>query len=149
LATGTLLVLERRHTAGIALGTMAMAIKASAGVALPFLVCIWAARLPGRRSAQLLRAGAGGVATFGIVFTVITLFSGLGLGWIPALDAPSLIVNWMSLPTAAGEFLHALVAPFAHVSDHPFIVVCRILGSGVFVAIFAWQWWLARDGGPP
>jgi alpha-1,6-mannosyltransferase len=148
LATGTLLVLERRHVAGIALGTMAMAIKASAGVVLSFLVWIWAARLPGSRSTQLLRAGAGAIAVFGTMFTGITLLAGVGLGWVPALDAPSLIVNWMSLPTAAGELAHALAAPFAPGSSQPFIVVFRLLGSGVFLAIFARQWWLARDGGP-
>jgi len=82
------------------------------------------------------------------MFTGITLVSGVGLGWVPALDAPSLIVNWMSLPTATGELAHALVTPFAQVSDHPFIVVSRLLGSVVFLTIFARQWWLARDGGP-
>jgi alpha-1,6-mannosyltransferase len=148
LAAGTLLVLVGRHVPGIALVTAAMAIKVSAGIALPFLVWIWAARLPGRRGARVLRAGAGSLAVFGVVFTGITMLSGVGLGWVPALDAPSLIINWMSLPTAAGELMHALVSPFADVSDHPFIRFSRLLGSGVFVAIFARQWWLARDGGP-
>ncbi len=148
LAAGTLLVLERRHAAGIALGTMAMAIKVSAGVALPFLVWIWAARLPGSRGVQLVRAAASSVAVFGTMFTGITLISGVGLGWIPALDTPSLIVNWMSLPTAAGELAHAVASPFTDGSGQPFIVVFRLLGSGVFLAIFARQWWLARDGGP-
>ncbi|HXT43302.1 MAG TPA: polyprenol phosphomannose-dependent alpha 1,6 mannosyltransferase MptB [Pseudonocardiaceae bacterium] len=149
LAMGTLLVLEHRHAAGIALGTMAMAIKASAGVVLPFLVWIWATRLPGTRRTQLQRASAGSMVVFATVFAGITLVSGVGLGWIPALDAPSLIVNWMSLPTAAGEVVHAVVAPFGQVSDHPFIMVCRLLGSAVFVAILIRQWWLARNDGPP
>src|SRR5882757_2349376 len=47
LAMGSLLVLNRQHAAGIALVTMAMAVKATAGVALPFLVLVWAARLTG------------------------------------------------------------------------------------------------------
>jgi alpha-1,6-mannosyltransferase len=148
LAAGTLLVLVRQHVAGIALAAAAMAVKASAGIALPFLIWIWAARLPGNRRTQLLRAGAGSLTVFGTVFTGITVVSGVGLGWIPALNAPSLIVNWMSLPTAAGQLAHALAAPFNHVSDGPFIMVCRLLGSGVFLAIFVRQWWLARDGGP-
>jgi alpha-1,6-mannosyltransferase len=148
LAAGTLLVLVHRHVAGIALVTSAMAVKASAGIALPFLVWIWAARLPGNRRAQLLRAGSGSLAVFAAVFTAITVVSGVGLGWIPALNAPSLIVNWMSLPTAAGELTHALASPFDPLSDRPFIMVCRLLGSVVFLAIFARQWWLARDGGP-
>jgi alpha-1,6-mannosyltransferase len=149
LAAGTLLVLVRRHVAGIALVTVAMAVKASAGIALPFLVWVWAAYLPGSRGARLLRAGACSTALFGATFTVITLVSGVGLGWIPALDAPSLIVNWMSLPTAAGKLAHALASPFDDMSDRPFIMTCRLLGSGVFLVILARQWWLARDGGPP
>ncbi|MGH3896990.1 MAG: polyprenol phosphomannose-dependent alpha 1,6 mannosyltransferase MptB [Pseudonocardiaceae bacterium] len=148
LAVGTLLVLQHRHVAGIGLVTVAMAVKASAGIALPFLVWIWAARLPGSRGAALLRASAGGLAVFATVFTGVTMLSGVGLGWIPALNAPSLIVNWMSLPTAAGQIIQAVTAPFHDVSNGPFILVCRILGSGVFLAVFAWQWWLARDGGP-
>jgi alpha-1,6-mannosyltransferase len=148
LATGTLLMLRRRHIAGIALGTMAVAIKASAGVVLPFLVWIWAARLSGSRGSQLLRAGAGSVAVFSTVFSGITLISGVGLGWVPALNTPSLIVNWMSLPTAAGELAHLLAAPFDPGSAQPFIVVCRLLGSGTFLAIFVRQWWRSRDGGP-
>jgi alpha-1,6-mannosyltransferase len=146
LATGTLLVLVRRHVAGIALVTAAMAVKVSAGIALPFLVWIWAAHLAGERRVQLLRAGAGSVAVFATVFTAITMLSGVGLGWIPALNAPSLIVNWMSLPTAAGQLTHALAAPFGHFDDGSFITVFRLLGSAVFVAIFVRQWWLARDG---
>ena len=149
LATGTVLVLVRRHVAGIALVTVAMAVKASAGIALPFLVWIWAAHLPGSRRTRLLRAGACSVALFGTTFTGITVVSGVSLGWIPALDAPSLIVNWMSLPTAAGQLTHALASPFGDLSDHPFIMTCRLLGLGVFLIIFARQWWLARDGGPP
>ncbi len=148
LAVGTLLVLQRWHVAGIALVTVAMAVKAPAGVALPFLVWIWASRLPGDRGAQLLRAGVGSLAVFATVFTGVTMLSGVGLGWIPALNAPSLIVNWMSLPTAAGELVHAVTSPVHDVSSGPFIRVCRLLGSGVFLVIVARQWWLARDGGP-
>ncbi|MGH3787031.1 MAG: polyprenol phosphomannose-dependent alpha 1,6 mannosyltransferase MptB [Pseudonocardiaceae bacterium] len=149
LATGTALVLVRRHVAGIAMVTTAMAVKASAGIALPFLVWIWAARLPGNRRAQLMRAGAGSLAVFATMFTGITLLSGVGLGWIPALDAPSLIVNWMSLPTAAGQLAHTLASPLGDLSNRPFIGVCRWLGAGVLLAILARQWWLARAGGPP
>ena len=148
LAVGTLLVLQHRHVTGIALVTVAMAIKAPAGIALPFLVWIWTARLPGNRGAALLRAGTGSLAVFTVVFTGITMLSGVGLGWISALNAPSLIVNWMSLPTGAGQLVHAVTSPFHDVSSGPFILVCRILGSGIFLAVFARQWWLARDGSP-
>jgi alpha-1,6-mannosyltransferase len=148
LATGTLLVLVRRHVAGVAIVTAAMAVKASAGVALPFLVWIWAAHVPGNQRARLLRAGAGSAMIFGMIFGGITWLSGVGLGWIPALDAPSLIVNWLSLPTAAGQLTHVLASPFGDLTSGPFIVVCRLVGAGLFLVIFVRQWWLAREGGP-
>ncbi len=148
LAVGTLLVLQRKHVGGIALVTVAMAVKVSAGIALPFLVWIWAARLPGSRGTALLRASAGSLAVFATVFTSVTMLSGVGLGWIPALTAPSLIVNWMSLPTGAGQLAHAMTSPLHDLSSDPFILVGRILGSGVFLVLLARQWWLARDGGP-
>ena len=47
LATGSLFALRGRHVVGIVLVTAAMAVKASAGVALPFLVLVWAAHLSG------------------------------------------------------------------------------------------------------
>lgn len=147
LAMGTLLVLDRRHAAGIALVAMAMAIKASAGIALPFLVWIWASHLPGSRSTRLVRAGAASVTVFVAMFSGITWLSGVGLGWIPALGTPSLIVNWMSLPTAAGQFAHAAASPFYDGSGQPFIETFRLLGFGVFLVILARQWWLAKDGG--
>ncbi|MGH3794462.1 MAG: polyprenol phosphomannose-dependent alpha 1,6 mannosyltransferase MptB [Pseudonocardiaceae bacterium] len=148
LAAGTLLMLQRRHVAGIAVVTVAMAVKASAGVALPFLVWIWAARLPGSRGTRLLKASAASLAVFGVVFTAVTLLAGVGLGWVSALNAPSLIVNWMSLPTAAGQLVHLLCSPFVEASSQPFINVFRVLGAGVFLIILGRQWWLARDGGP-
>jgi alpha-1,6-mannosyltransferase len=148
LAAGTLLVLQRRHVLGIVLVTVAMAVKASAAIALPFLVWIWAARLPGGPLARLLKASTAGVAVFVTVFTGLTLVSGVDLGWIPALNAPSLIVNWMSLPTGAGKLAHFVTSPLHDLGNQPFINVFRLLGSGVFLVILGWQWWLARDGGP-
>ncbi|MPZ64908.1 MAG: hypothetical protein GEU83_05150 [Pseudonocardiaceae bacterium] len=148
LATGTLLVLQRRHVTGIAVVTVAMSIKATAGVALPFLVCIWAARLVGRnRWIRLAKAIPAGLAVFGPVFTVITLISGVGLGWIPALSAPSAIVNWMSLPTGVGQLVHGVVWLFVDVDRGPFIAVFRLLGLALLATIMLRQWWLSRDGG--
>lgn len=149
LATGTLLVLQRCHVAGIALVTVAMSIKATAGVALPFLVCIWAARLAGRNHwVRLAKAVPAALAVFAPVFTVITLISGVGLGWIPALSAPSEIVNWMSLPTGVGQLVHAVVWLFTGADRGPFIAVFRLLGLALLAGIMARQWWLSRDGGP-
>jgi alpha-1,6-mannosyltransferase len=148
LTTGTLLVLNRRHTAGIALASLAMAVKATAGFALPFLVLVWAARLSGGERARIVRAAAAGIGVFVIVFAGVSVAAGVGLGWLPALNAPSNIVNWLSLPTGVGEVLHGLFGVFIDgTSATPFFTVTRILGILVFFWIAVKQWLKAREGG--
>ena len=148
LASGTLLTLQGRYVSGIALVTVAMAVKASAAVALPFLVLIWASRLVGNWWARLIKAGAPALAVFVGTFAGITLVSGVGLGWIPALHAPSeAIYNWMSLSTGAGQLVHGLTSLFVDVEAEPIIEVARLLGAGLLLALLARQWWKTRDGG--
>ncbi|HYH32699.1 MAG TPA: polyprenol phosphomannose-dependent alpha 1,6 mannosyltransferase MptB [Pseudonocardia sp.] len=148
LAAGALVALRGGHVGGIALVTAGMAVKASAAVALPFLVLVWAAHLSGSQRVRIAKATAAGVGVFLVVFAACTFAAGVGLGWLPALSAPSMIVNWMSIPTALGEFTHTLVSNVVNVPKQPFINVTRVLGAIVLVWIAAHQWWAARDGGP-
>ncbi|WP_246394086.1 polyprenol phosphomannose-dependent alpha 1,6 mannosyltransferase MptB [Pseudonocardia pini] len=148
LSVGCLAALNRRHVLAIALVTLAMATKASAGVALPFIVLIWAGHLEGTFPKRLVKAGAAGVGVFLVVFTAASFAAQVDLGWLPALSAPSMIVNWLSIPTGVGEFLHTLLAGVVTSSKQPFINVSRVIGGVALVAIIAWQWWKARDGGP-
>jgi alpha-1,6-mannosyltransferase len=147
LAMGTLQMLERKHLAGIALVTLAMAIKATAGLALPFLVWLWASRLDGGLWQRFARAVVPAVTVFGVVFGSSMALAKVGFGWIPALSAPSMLVNYLSAPTGAGQAVHAVVAVFVHVGRAEFIKVTRTLGSILLVAVAVRQWWLARHGG--
>ncbi|MEU6156052.1 polyprenol phosphomannose-dependent alpha 1,6 mannosyltransferase MptB [Actinosynnema sp. NPDC047251] len=148
MAAGCLFVLDGRHVLGIAVVTLAFAVKATAVVALPFLVLVWARRLAGSRTVQLVKAIAGGLATFLVVFTATTLLSGLDLGWIPALSSSSTIVNWLSLPSAVGDFAHTVVNLVVRVEPGVFLTVARGLGS-LLLLFIAWrQWRAAADGGP-
>ncbi|WP_461119773.1 polyprenol phosphomannose-dependent alpha 1,6 mannosyltransferase MptB [Saccharothrix stipae] len=148
LAAGVLLVLDRRHVPGIAVVTLAFAVKATAVVALPFLVLVWAGRLGGTRAARLGKAIAGGLVTFVAVFAATTAVSGLDLGWIPALSSSSTIVNWLSLPSAVGDFAHTVVNAFVRVEPGWFMTIARGLGSVLLVYIAWRQWRAAQDGGP-
>jgi alpha-1,6-mannosyltransferase len=117
-------------------------------VALPFLVLVWAAHLAGSQRVRIVQATAAGVGVFVAVFGAITLAARVDLGWLPALNAPSLIVNWMSIPTGVGEFVHwVLEFPF-DLPKQPFVNVARIIGGLVLLWIAVKQWWAARDGGP-
>lgn len=148
LAAGALWALRGRCVVGIVLVTCAMAVKASAGVALPFLVLVWATHLSGSQAARITKAAAAGIGVFASVFAAITLVARVDLGWLPALSAPSMIVNWMSLPTGVGEFVHWLLEIPFDLPKQPFINVARILGGIALLVIAVRQWLAARDGGP-
>jgi len=149
LAMAALLTLRGQHVGGVALATAAMAVKATAGLALPFLVLVAAARLPGSPVVRTVRAAVPGIAVFAGVFTVCSVLAGVGFGWLPALSAPSMIVNWMSLPTGVGQLAHSLVeAVVSGVAVAPFISGARMLGAIALLYILCRQWWAARDGGP-
>lgn len=148
LASGVLLVLNGRHASGIALVTLAMAVKATAGVALPFLMWVWAARLEGTLARRFVRASAAVLGIVIVVFGACMAVARVNFGWIGALHAPTMIVNWTNLPTGVGEIVHVVVNWFGTVPEQPFVNMFRFLGIAGFVVFFAVQWWKSRDGGP-
>jgi alpha-1,6-mannosyltransferase len=149
LAAGAVVALRGRPGWGIALVTLGMAVKASAAVGLPFLVLVWAAQMaPAPWRVRFTKALAAGVGIFVAVFAACTLAARVDLGWIPALSAPSMIVNWMSIPTAVGEFLHTLTSAVITVDKQPFVDISRVIGGALLLWIAGRQWWAARDGGP-
>lgn len=147
LALGTLMLLDGRHAGGIALVTLAMAIKGTAGIALPFLVWIWASRMPGSFWQRFTRAFLPATALFTVVFGACMVLSKVGFGWLPALAAPGMIVNYLSLPTGIGQAVHGVVSLFVDVERGGFVNTGRTLGSLVLAAILVRQWWQARGGG--
>jgi alpha-1,6-mannosyltransferase len=148
LAAGTLLVLDGRHIPGIAMVTLGAAVKATAVIALPFLVWVWAGHLSSTRWRNVVRSIGCALATFVAVFGAATLIAGVDLGWVGMLNSSARIVNWLSLPTAAGELVHWFVGFFADISKDYFVTATRLLGMLALAAVLARQWWLARDGGP-
>jgi alpha-1,6-mannosyltransferase len=148
LATGTVFVLDHRYRRGFLLVTLAFAVKATAGVLLPFLVWIWAARLDGPPGRRLTVAGARALAVVLPTFTICTVLAGVNLGWIPALSTSSVVIEWLSLPTGAGQLAHAVASLFSNTDQQDFLSVTRTIGWLVLIALVARQWWLARDGEP-
>jgi alpha-1,6-mannosyltransferase len=148
LAGGVLLTLRRRHVAGIALVSAAMAVKATAGLALPFLVWVWAGHLEGSLPRRFARAFAAAVAVFAAVFAAATFAAGVGLGWVTALRAPTMVESWLNVPTTVARAVHALVGLVVAVPVGPFVVALGALGGLAVLVFTAWEWWRARGGGP-
>jgi alpha-1,6-mannosyltransferase len=148
LAAGTVLVLDRRYRRGFLLVTLAFAIKATAGVLLPFLVLIWASRLTGPWRRRLGRATVLGLAVILPTFAACTFLAGVNLGWLPALSTSYLVIEWLSLPTAVGQLIYIVSSLFASPDLHGILTVTRTLGWLLLLVLVARQWWLARHGEP-
>lgn len=147
LAVATLLVLDGRHAAGMAMAAGAVAVKASAGIALPFLVLIWAARLPGDRWARIGKAATASLAITVTVYLTSNWALGVPLTELPDLTAPLRIVDWLSASTGVGEVLHRSFGWATGAGQTSFVAITRLLGLVALAVLAARQCWLTRAGG--
>jgi hypothetical protein len=138
MVAGLTLVLERRHVLGVVLLSLALLVKAPAALALVFLIPLWAQRLTGRF--RLVRAAALSGAVSGAVVAGVSWATGLGYGWIDALNTPGTVRNWLSVSTLSGEALGLLAYAFGFrdTADHAMtdvIQVTRLIGGVLAVGI--------------
>jgi alpha-1,6-mannosyltransferase len=148
MAAGIALTLNSRHIAGIALIAVGVAVKATAGIALPFMVWVWMRHLCERRGYRPLRAFAAAAGTsvliFVAVFAVLSGVAGVGLGWLTALAGSVKIINWLSLPTAAANLIHAIGGLFFSVSFYAVLQVTRVVGIAIVAVALPLLWWRFR-----
>jgi alpha-1,6-mannosyltransferase len=148
MAAGIALTFDRRHIAGIAVIAVGMAVKATAGLALPFMVWVWMRHLRDRREYRPLRAflvaSAASVLTVVVVFAVLSGVAGVGLGWLTALAGSVKIINWLSLPTLAANLAHAIGGVFFSVSFYGVLQVTRMFGIAIIAIALPLLWWRYR-----
>ncbi|MFD4354183.1 alpha-(1-_6)-mannopyranosyltransferase A [Nocardia sp. NPDC058519] len=172
MCAGIALVLERHHVAGIVVVAIGVAIKATAGVALPFLVWIWILHEKERRAAERLAADSDvepsedqmhpdaarpsadmphplfvfakiaglGMGVFALVFGAASAITGVGFGWVAALQGSNRIINWLSLPTILANVI-TWVTPLQEQSVLP---VTRNLCQVALVVLLVATWWRFR-----
>ena len=130
----TLAAGRRTWAAGLLLG-LAVGVKATAVVVVPFAVLL--AAEPGRPrwrpAAEVAGAVVGSLA-------VVSLLSGRGLGWVTGLAGSGVSVQWTSPPTAIGMTI-GLFGPDA-------VPVTRLLGIAALAVVLVLLWWRARDHDP-
>lgn len=154
MVAGIALALERKHMFGIALIACAVAIKATAGVALPFIVWIWMIHeredaaadrreLPNPIRSFVKTAGSG-FALFVAVLGGASLIAGVGLGWTTALSGSNKIINWLSLPTIVAHLSTLATSWFAGDHFNDILQVARTIAAVILVAIIAVIWWKFR-----
>ncbi len=148
MAAGIALTFQGRHVRGVALIAVAIAVKATAGIALPFMVWVWMRHLRdkrGYRGAQaFLLASAISLLIFGAVFGILSAVAGVGLGWLAALAGSVKIINALSLPTVAANLIHALGSGFFPVNFYPVLRITRFIGIAIIVVSLPVLWWRFR-----
>ncbi|GLZ75727.1 hypothetical protein Afil01_05340 [Actinorhabdospora filicis] len=147
LALAGLVAAQKRRglLAGGLLGA-AIAVKATAGIALPFAVLML---MRERSVREFLTRTAAALAGTLVAFGVITLASGLGFGWLRGLASSGDSVQWTAPPTALGMAVGALSKALGHDVTTGAIEVCRLLGWVALAVSLVWIWLRALKHGNP
>jgi alpha-1,6-mannosyltransferase len=125
-----------------ALFGLAIGVKATAVVVLPFAVLI--AVPPDSPLRALWRPAAALAGGAAAALAVVSLVSGLGFGWVTGLAGSGVSVQWTSPPTALGMALNLLFGN--PVSDGDVVLLTRAFGIGVLAVVLVVLWWRARRG---
>ncbi|OCB55132.1 DUF2029 domain-containing protein [Mycobacterium malmoense] len=148
MAAGIALSFAGRHVLGTSLITVAIAVKATAGIALPFMVWVWTRHLRERRGYRPPWAFAAATAmtllTFAVVFGILSAVAGVGLGWLTALAGSVKIINWLTVPTAAANLIHAVFSGIFAVHFYPLLRVTRLVGIAIIAVSLPVLWWRFR-----
>ena len=144
MMAGLVVALDHSVLWGTVLLTMAVGIKATAGLALAFLVVALALRAGGSWPA-LLRVGARVGAVFLVTFGVLTVLSGVGIGWLAALNTPGLIRSFLSVSTVIGV-LTGWSGTLLGLGDHTTGILDVLHPAGtvigvVLAALLLWRCW--------
>ncbi|WP_433714716.1 alpha-(1-_6)-mannopyranosyltransferase A [Nocardia sp. CA-084685] len=171
MCAGIALVLERHHVAGIVVVAIGVAIKATAGVALPFLVWIWMLHERERRALQRAAQSPGATQRVeteaeparpsaevphpALMFAKI---AGLGLSvfavvFVAASAIAGVGIGWLTALSGSKKIINWLSLPtiMAHMVRwvtpfpmDPVLAVTRALCALALVAVLAWTWWRFR-----
>lgn len=148
MAAGIALAFADRPVAGMTAVALATAVKATAGIAAPFLVWVWMRNLARRRgyssALAFLAAAACTVLIFVAVFAVSSLAAGVGLGWLTALAGSVKIINWLTIPTAVANLINSVGGLFMTVNFYAVLEVTRIVGALIIAVALVVLWWRYR-----
>lgn len=142
IVAGLALATRRQPLAGTAVLALAVAVKATAGLALPFVALLWAGQLTGSQVRRTIGGIWRSVLVFAVVFGGVSLASGLGFGWVGSVSTIGKTEQWTSVSTglglALGNALSGLGVTGAHVTA---LTILRDVGLLAF-AILAVVLWL-------
>ena len=148
MMAGIALTFDGHRIWGVGLIAVAVAVKATAGLALPFMVWVWMRHLRDDRGYSPVKAFAVATAAsaviFVAVFAVLSWLAGVGLGWLTALAGSVKIINWLTVPTAAANLVNVFGGLFLPVNFYAVLDVTRIIGIAIIAISLPLLWWRFR-----
>jgi len=137
-----------RDAWAVVVAAVAVAVKATAGIALPFLVWVWMRHLQQRRNLPAPKAFAlatvASIGLFAAVFAIATWVAGVGLGWLTALAGSVKIINWLTVPTAVSNLINSVGGIFFPVNFYAVLEAARIIGIAIIAVSLPVVWWRCR-----
>lgn len=135
------LALHGRYPWAVLVIALAVMVKVTAIVALPFIVLLWAASRPPLTWPHLAGLSALAAALAALPVVVLTALTGLGFSWLNPAATQGRNEQWTSLPTAVGMAIGAV----GHVLGHPEwrdsgIGAMRVLGLVVMGLLLVVLW---------
>jgi hypothetical protein len=146
MAAGLVFVLERHPVLGSGLIALAALVKAPAGLAIAFVVPIWAAQLTGRW--RMARAALGAVSAAGLTAAIATTLAGTGYGWIHTLNTPTRARTWLSITTDLGNLTGRMTRWFGVASVDEAMHAWWLIGLVAAACVFVGLWRRSAQIGP-
>lgn len=147
VSVGLLLCLHNRYIAGIALIAVSVSLKATAFIAIPFVVWLMMHHYGQRFNKVLafLVSGLVAVAETIIVVAAVTWVSGTSWGWLTEITGNSKVINPLAGPTVATDTLAPLITTLNE--DITYNEILSVMRSGASILMLlglAVMWWLFR-----
>lgn len=152
VSVGLLACLHRRFFLGVALIAIAVSLKATAAIALPFVVWMAMNHFAGahptwrRRLTAFFVSGAVGLAETLAVVAAVTWASGASWGWLSEISGNSKVINPLALPSLLAE----VTTPFMQLFNEDFnynvpLAVFRNISMILMLVGLVVMWWLFRQ----
>lgn len=147
VSLGLLLCLHNRYIAGLALIAVSVSMKATAFIAVPFVVWLMMHHYGQRINKWLAFVVSGLIAVVETVVVVatITWASGTSSGWLTEITGNSKVINPLAGPTVATDTLAPLITTLNEdITYNQILDVMRSAATIFMLLGLALMWWLFR-----
>ncbi|MGO1445413.1 alpha-(1-_6)-mannopyranosyltransferase A [Corynebacterium casei] len=147
VSVGLLTCLHHRYLVGIALIAVAVSLKATAFIAVPFVVWLMMHHFGQRfnKIAAFIVSGAVAVIETVAVVALVTWASGTSSGWLSEITGNSKVINPLAGPTVATDTLAPLITTLNEdITYNQILDVMRTIATVFMLLGLVLMWWLFR-----